>query len=56
MENPELGGPSVGSQAAMVNIVRLMGSRVTKGTNLCTSVKGLLAWVPGSGKTHLNHV
>lgn len=43
MENPGLGGPSVGSQAAVVNIVRLMGSRVPKGTKLCMSVKKLLA-------------
>lgn len=57
MENPGLGGPSVGSQVAGVDIVRLTGSRVTHGTNhLGMSVKELLEWVPGSGKTHLNHV
>lgn len=57
MENPGLRGPSVGSQAAVVNTVRLMGSRVTQETDLLgMSVKELLEWVPGGGKTHVNHV
>lgn len=57
MENPGLRGPSVGSPAAVVNTVRLMGSRVTQGTDLLgMSVKEFLEWVPGGGKTHVNHV